>query len=618
MQNINNEFQCYKNIKPLNKVLKILILGGGPTGLFAGYKLLKKGNDITIFEKRKKYTRHNILSLQETTRLDTLSLIPSEIMDELNKDSSFSHINANIEKNNKKCYKNILKEKPYLMASSRVYYIVLNELETAYEKYFNMYGGNLIKPTIAESFNDIRIDGNLLKYTENNNTNTIDISTFDIIFINDGANSLYRNIYFEKTSYTENIENNILRYGLTENNNGIKITNNILDIKPLAYGLILLYNIENKEEFQKNFRSEGKLEKKIDFDSVLELNSNNNNFIDGITIKEILIENNNKPNNKNQPKLQNIFRMFISENYLYISIMVNPKDVNDFAQKIQNQNLLFDRLPANIQIYITFALYYYDLSELIDLQSNNIIIKLFPLTFSCVKQSCSFIKKNGTTPNTNPLQSNPLQSNPLQRNNSLFGITIDKYFPKNKLMDGECPIIPKNYYQFVSLCGDAMASGNFHAGIVLNRNLVAINHLCQLIEEYIDAYPKDINNNLNNNFLRLMFFHGNLLNQKARNEIITKSIDNLINFHALDNDVSVFNLSHILSEMKEDILCKNCSDKNKLMCKNSAAFVKFMVDNSNNEVMQRILKYLFLPNKYKYNELLENIFNIEATETTFE
>lgn len=45
MQNINNEFQCYKNIKPLNKVLKILILGGGPTGLFAGYKLLKKGND---------------------------------------------------------------------------------------------------------------------------------------------------------------------------------------------------------------------------------------------------------------------------------------------------------------------------------------------------------------------------------------------------------------------------------------------------------------------------------------------------------------------------------------------------------------------------------------------
>ena len=99
--------ECLKHIvvKPDNKVLKILILGGGPIGLFTGYKLLKKGHDITIFEKRKKYTRHNILPLSQTTKMDTLSLIPSEIMEELNTESSFAHILPGIDQ--KKCYKNI-------------------------------------------------------------------------------------------------------------------------------------------------------------------------------------------------------------------------------------------------------------------------------------------------------------------------------------------------------------------------------------------------------------------------------------------------------------------------------------------------------------------------------
>ena len=614
MQDIDNVVRCYKNIKPDHKILKILILGGGPTGLFAGYKLLKKGNDITIFEKRKKYTRHNILSLQETSRLDTLSLIPSEIMDELDHESSFSHINADIEKDHKKCSKCILKEKPYLMASSRVYYIVLNELETAYEKYFNLCGGNLIKPINAESFNDIKVDGSLLKYSENDKINVIDMSKFDIVFINDGASSMYRNIYFDKTSYTENIENNILRYGLTENYDDIKIANKITDIKPLAYGLILLYNIEDKQDFQQKFCSQDKLQKKIDFDSVLKLENSDAKFLDGLTVKEILIENNNKTDTNNQTKSQNIFRMFFSEDYLYISIMVNPKDVGAFAQKIQNQNLSFIELPTSIQIYISFALYYYDLSELIDVRSENIILKMFPLTFSCVKQSCSFIRKVDAT------------TYPVQRSDSVFGTSINDILAKSKLKNGQVnPVdndnsltVSKNSYQFVSLCGDAMSSGNFHAGIVLNRNLVAVSQMCHLIEEYIDAYPKDKEGNLNNNFLRLLFFHGNLLNQKARNEIITKSIDNLINFAALDNDTTVFTLAYVLSEMKEIILCKNCIDKNKLMCINSAAFVKFIVDNFSNDVMQRILKYLLLPTKYKFSDLLENIHNIKASESTFE
>ncbi|XWV25739.1 hypothetical protein QJ857_gp1349 [Tupanvirus soda lake] len=604
MENNEDIITCYKNIKPEHKVLNILILGGGPTGLFAGYKLLKKGNNITIFEKRKKYTRHNILSLQETTRLDTLSLIPSEIIEELDRESSFSNINADIEKSSK-CYKSILKQKPYLMANSRVYYIVLNELESAYEKYFKLCGGNLIRPINVNAFTDIKIDNNNLKYSENGVENTIDMSKFDIVFVNDGANSLYRNIYFNKTSYTENIEDNIMRYGLTENYETIKISNDIQDVKPLAYGLILIYDIEDKEEFQRKFKTQDKLQKKVDFDTVLKLENTENNFMGGLNVKEILVDAKNSGTKELKP--QNLFRMFVSENYLYISIMVNPKDVGEYANKIQNQNLMFSEMPSDIQIYIKFALYYYDLSELIDLDSKNTTIKMFPLTFSCVKQSCTFIKKRKK-------EMLPV----LQRTDSSMGTSVDTILRRKSRLFDSCNHEPKNYYQFIALCGDAMSSGNFHAGIVLNRNLIAVNQICQLIDEYIDSYPKDENGNLDNNFLRLMFFNGNALNQKARNEIITKSIENLVNFNALDNDNTVFNLSVVLSELKEIILCKNCTDKNKLMCKNSASFVKYIVDNSNNDVLRRILKYLLLPDKYKYNEVLENIYNVNAIESTFE
>lgn len=597
-----------KLIKPENKILKILILGGGPIGLFAGYKLLKKGNDITIFEKRKKYTRHNILSLKETTKLDTLSLIPSEIMEELNNKSSFSNLNADISETNKKCYKNILKDKPYLMVSSRIYYIVLNELENAYEKHFKLCGGNLIRPEIAESYTNIKIENNKLLYSENENNYSIDMSEYDIVFINDGANSFYRNIYFENTSYTENIEPNVIRYGLTKQNQ-ITVANNIKDIEPLAYGLILIYNIENKEEFQDKFKTEDKLKNRVDFESVLELENKDDNILKGLSVKEILIQNsNNKENTNKQLNSQNLFRMFVSENYLYISIMVNPKDVGDFAKKIQNQNLLFDDIPKNLQIYLMFALYYYDLSELIDPRSKNLNLRMFPLNFGCVKQSCTFIKKEKLTRPTLQRQESFLEN--IRKKDHLDENEIENIVNNKKLA--------KNYYQFIMLCGDAMASGNFHAGIVLNRNLVAVNDICRHIDEYIDSYPKDDQGNLNNNFLRLLFFHGNLLNQKARNEIITKSIDALINFNALDNDTSVFNLSQILTELNEIILCKNCVNKNKLMCKNSAAFVKYIVENSSNEVLQRILKYLFLPDKYKYIEILENISDIEASESTFE
>lgn len=127
--------------KPENKRLKILILGGGPIGLYIGCKMLKMGNNVTIFEKRKKYTRHNILSLGETTEIDTLSLIPSEIIEDLDKNSSFSVLNnhdfdpESIDIDKIKKIKYQIKQKPYLMVSSRVYYIVLNELENAFEKY---------------------------------------------------------------------------------------------------------------------------------------------------------------------------------------------------------------------------------------------------------------------------------------------------------------------------------------------------------------------------------------------------------------------------------------------------------------------------------------------------
>ena len=590
--------RCFKHIKSLNKVLKILILGGGPTGLFAGYKLLKKGNEITIFEKRRTYVRKNILSLQETTKLDTLSLIPSEIMDHLNTVSSFSHINATIETDYKKCQKNLVKNKPYLMVSSRVYYIVLNELESAYEKYFKLCGGNLIKPSDSDYFTNITINNNILKYHEKETIKELNLEDYDVIMINDGANSFYRNVYFEKTSYTENIELNIIRYGLTENYDEIKVANYINDINPLAFGITFEHNIEDKEYFQKKFMTRDKIKKKIDFDTVFKLENQHDNFMGGLNVKEILIENNFKEKPKSFD--QNIYRMFISENCLYISIMIHPKDVGDFYENNKNRSLVYNELPDNVKVYIKFAIYYYDLSELIDLDSNRNVIKLFPLTFTCVKQSCTFKKKI------------PIRYQNLTKNDSAMG-SIFRYPNKHKF----CVDNMKHNYQFIALCGDAMASGNFHTGLVLNKNLISINKMCCLIDDFIDAYPKDKHGHLNYNFLRLLFFHVNLNNQDTRNDIITKSIENLVNFNELDNDSSTLCLSNILFDLKDVILCQNCSEEYKLLCKNSTAFMKYIINNYNKTAVHRIIKYLMSPDKYKFTDFIKKIHNVEEMNVVF-
>lgn len=551
--------QSTGNIEPCKK-LKILILGGGPIGLFAGYKLLKHGHCVTIFEKRKEHTRHNILSLGhsmngEMTSLDTISIIPSEIMDELDAKSSFSNINVN----GNKCLRNTLKRKPYLMPSSRTYYIVLNELEIAYEKHFKIRGGVLLKPTESKAFTDIRIEKDILSYAENDEKKSIDINNFDIVFINDGARSYYREIYFKKTSFTEHEVNNILYYGLTADNENIAVHNNPDELNPLAYGLILIHDIKNKTEFLEKFKVVDKLKKKTDFEYIYQLSNEHDNFTNGLSVEQILNEN-NKKDKTSRLDSQNLFRMFVCENYLYISIMVNPIDVEDWKpEDNRTSNIPFDDLPDNVQSYLEFALYYYDLSEFIDPRSVDNNINLFPLKFSSVSQSCTFIKKNDDD------------------------------------------------YRFIALCGDAMASGNFHAGIVLNKNLMAVNSICNLIDEYVDSYPKDQQGNLDKEFLRLLFFNGNLHNQEIRNEIIAKSISHLINFHQVDQSNLVFNLSDILNELKDVIICKNCTIKNKLLCKNSAAFIKYIVENSQKDVLTRIVKYLLLSGEHKYTHIINLI-----------
>ena len=550
--------KCVGEDSDIFKKLNILILGGGPIGLFAGYKLLKRGHNVIVFEKRKEHTRHNILSLGqsmngEMTSVDTLSIIPSEVINELDTQSSFAHISCN----SNKCLKNTLKRKPYLMPSSRTYYIVLNELEIAYEKHFKLRGGNLIKPEIAKTFTDIRIENNVLFYSEEDKNKSINMNDFDIIFVNDGARSYYRDIYFKRTSFTEHEVENIFYYGLTSDEKNVALHNNYEELNPVAYGLILIHNIKNKDEFLEKFNVEDKLKKRTDFEYIYQLADENDNFTNGLTVDQILNEN-NKKDKKRRIDSQNLFRMFVCENYLYISIMVNPKDVDDFLERTDNKrsNISYDDLPDNIQTYLMFALYYYDLSEFIDLRSPENNINLFPLKFSAVRQSCTFIKK------------------------------ID------------------DNYQFMMLCGDAMTSGNFHAGIVLNKNLATVNNICNLIDEYIDSYPKDDNGNLDKEFLRLLFFNGNIRNQEARNEIISKSIDHLINFDVLDNSELVFNLADVLNELNDVIVCKNCTNKNKLICKNSVAFIKYIIQNSKKDVLTRIIKYLLLSGEHKYDNVI--------------
>jgi len=570
-----SKYEFY-NIKPDDKTLNVLILGGGPIGLFAGYKLLKKGNNVTIFEKRKQYTRHNMITLQENKALDAISIIPSEITKEitkipryttLSKAKSSDNINYNslISSykgfNKGQCDKETIKNKPYFMVPSKIFYIVISDLEEALEKHFKQNGGSIIRPINQDAYQNIHIINNLIKYTENGNENKIDITKYDIILINDGANSYFREIFFKKTNYVENPQDNIFYYGLNENND-FTITNNRDEVKPFAYGLLLTYEIENKQEFKQKFNTDEKLKQKNDFNTVLELENKDNRFLNGMTVKEILIEN--KRDYVGVTKPQYLFSIHMNDSYLYISIMVNPKDVEGAEIK---DKIKYNELTKNLQTYLMFALYYYDLSELIDLNSARNQYKLFPLKFSSVKQTCSFVKSGGQ-------------------------------------------------YQLMAMLGDAMVSGNFHSGVVLNRNLMAVDNMCILIDKYIDSYPT-LNNVLDINFLRQMFFHGNLSNQEAINYIIKKSKDSLINYTEIDREDFNFKLNDIIKELGDIILCKNCVSKDKLLCRNSQRFLQYIINNIHDEVLQRIIKYLLLPDKFKYNNVIDRSSNTDRDDDIF-
>ena len=315
---------CHKFVKPENKTLHILILGGGPVGLFAGYKLLKRGNKITIFEKRKQYTRHNIVGLTESRDMDILSVIPSEIMEELIKTSCYG--GSDKSNKNKKCYKDFYKNAPYEQIQARTIYVILNEFEMAVEKHFKLCGGTIIKPNNDDAFEDIVLEGNMLNYKEKDQGKTIDMSEYDIIFLNDGANSYYRSILFDKTSFVDNIQDNIFYYGLDDQSITLKAANNRNNVKPFAYGLLMIHEIKNKAKFDKLFRADAKLYSNQQSENLLNIKEKTCSFCEGFNLKEFIIEKeylngkNGKDEISNKNILnQNLFRMFISEKFIYIS-----------------------------------------------------------------------------------------------------------------------------------------------------------------------------------------------------------------------------------------------------------------------------------------------------------
>lgn len=530
------------------KTLKVLVLGGGPIGLYLGYQLIKMAHQITIFEKRKKYTRNNIISLQETVDLDTLSIIPSEIIEELNQSSSFA-VAHQILQNDKEESKTMLQNKPYLTAPSRFYYLVLNELESAYQKHYLLQGGQLIKPKINDQFTDIQLKNNVLSFKDNGMQSVIRLDAYDLIFINDGARSFYRHLFFNLTSYVQSTTPNIIHCGL-DNSGKLTIDHNLNHLQPFCYGCVLLYKIENTDQFRKQFNSIDKLKEK-----------NISNDICWLETNTFQCKMNKKSINKKQKIMdsQNMFRMFVCDAYVYISIMIN--NIDCYRLNLQQTN--YSQLPFNIQIYLLFALYYYDLSELIDLTSKQITIKLFPLTYTFVKQCSSFTKRTKTV---------------MKEDSSIHISTATKKHNDN--------------YQFVTLCGDAMVSGNFHAGIVLNRNLVAVHQMCQQIDQYIDSYPK-INNQLSVHFLRLMFFQSNLMNEKTKNDIIKTSIHHTIHFKKLSTDTTRLYFSDVHLQMKHLFVCKNCTGN--VTCNNVQQFIKFIHDYLHHPTLRSILKYLRHP-----------------------
>ena len=236
LDNIQIIYNRKNHIENLGKK-KVLIVGGGPVGLFTGIKFLEKNFKVTVVEQRSEYSRQETFMLQNSITYDTLSMLPKELLDTVYKNGCI--INAPPFDIYPQCYRgynypntnewNNSSDKVKENYPARLVGITMSTFEDTFKDYFIKKGGIFIRPQEKKGKFDMTIDKNNWKisFKYKQEEHIFNNDDYDVIIGADGGNSRIRNELLDDAKNPENGEGIEILYLINKNHDSSKNRNTI-------------------------------------------------------------------------------------------------------------------------------------------------------------------------------------------------------------------------------------------------------------------------------------------------------------------------------------------------------------------------------------------------------